>query len=155
MPKINSDQKHSPAHQAASYVKIDASDIPELAGYPLGVYAQITVPLSDLSNSPTLSSESVVGNTAYQDVPFSEQVAVTSSAAAITDNDNKGWITLSIDPDTSDVVYIGASGVTTNTGAILKTSNPSITVSSDNLSEWFVIGAAGGEKLYVIGAYLS
>jgi hypothetical protein len=30
-----------------------------------------------------------------------------------------------------------------------------MTVSSDDLSEWYVIGAAGGEKLYVIGAYIA
>tara|TARA_R110000765_G_scaffold7963_4_gene26100 strand:+ start:105352 stop:105819 length:468 start_codon:yes stop_codon:yes gene_type:complete len=155
MPSINTDQQHSQAHQAASFVKLDASDIPELAGYPQGVYAQITVPVSDLSTSPSLSGESVIENTAYQDTPFNGQVAVTTNAAQITANANKGWITLTIDPDTTDEVYIGAAGVTTGTGSILKASNPSLTMSSDDLSEWFVIGAAGGEKLYVIGAYIS
>ena len=94
-------------------------------------------------------------NTVYQDVPFSDQVAVTTSAGQITANANKGWVTLSIDASSSDVVYIGAAGVTTGTGYIINSSLPSVTVSSDDLSEWYVVGASGGETLFVCGAYIS
>ena len=154
-PALDQSKNQSSVANAAHYVKLDVSDMPSLSSSQYGTYAVLTVDASTVTASPTLSSSSVLENTAYQDVPFSAQVAVTASAAVITANANKGWITLSIDPDTADVVYIGAAGVATTTGTILKATNPSITISSDDLSEWFVIGAVGGEKLYVIGAYLS
>lgn len=124
--------------------------------YPNGVYAQLTYPVTDVSSSPSLSSGSVLENTAYQDTPFSAQLSSVSNGSAdqITSNAKKGWMTLSVDTDGTDVVYVGAVGVTVNNGYKLSASNPTITISSDDLSEWYVTGAAGGESLFIIGAYI-
>jgi hypothetical protein len=64
-------------------------------------------------------------------------------------------LSLSIDPNSDEQVYIGDLNVTTSSGYLLSAALPTITVSSDKLNEWFVIGAAGGETLYVCGAYIS
>jgi len=152
MPTINSDQIFAyPSAEQGKYVKLDASDIPALSSYPQGVYAVLTLPISEAGGS----SGSAASNTSYQDTPFNGQVAVTASAQRITANAKKGWVTFSIDPTGSNVVYIGDSNVLTTTGYLLNNSNPSITVSSDDLSEWYIIGNDGGEVLYVIGAYIN
>lgn len=151
MPSINSQQIFNISQaENGKFVKLDVSDTPELSSFPQGSYALLTYPINGSGGSGGSDP-----NTAYQDVPFSDQVAVTTSAGQITSNANKGWVTLSIDASSSDIVYIGPSGVTTGTGYILNSSLPSVTVSSDDLSEWYVIGASGGETLFVCGAYIS
>jgi hypothetical protein len=151
MPTINSQQVFNISQaENGKFIKLDVTDTPELSSFPQGSYALLTYPVNGSGGSGDSDP-----NTAYQDVPFSGQVAVTTSASQITTNANKGWVTLTIDASTTDIVYIGAAGVTTGDGYILNSSLPSVTVSSDDLSEWYVIGASGGETLYVCGAYIS
>jgi hypothetical protein len=151
MPTIHSEQIFSyPQAENSHFVRLDVSDTPELSEFDQGVYGVLTVSTSEAGST---TGGNVIDNTAYQDTPFNAQVAVTTGAAVITANAEKGWITLTV--GAGDTVYIGVSGVTTGNGYILNAANPTTTVSSDNLSEWYVIGAAGGETLYVIGAYVS
>lgn len=154
---INKNVIEHPNPRQSNVVLLDTTGTALEASYPNGVYAQLTYLASEVSSSPSLSSGSILENTAYQDVPFNNQLSSISNGSAdqITSNAKKGWMTISIDTDGSDIVYIGASGVTTNNGYKLSSSNPTITVSSDDLSEWYVTGNVGGESLFIIGAYLN
>jgi hypothetical protein len=152
MPSIDSQQIFNISQaEGGKFAKLDTSDIPSLSSMPQGSYAILTYDVNGGGGGGGSDP-----NNAYQDVPFSNQVSVLSSAESqITTNAKKGWLTLSVDPDTTDIVYVGPVGVTTGDGYKLTPKIPSITVSSDNLSEWYVIGTSGGENLYVCGAYIT
>ena len=165
---INKNIVDAPSAKSSNVVLLDTAGTDLETSYPNGVYATLTYPAGGINasiNADNLSSinmntdelEALLGgvdtNTSYQDTPFTERPTVTTGAAAVTSNVKKGWITITV--ASGDVVYIGTSGVTTSTGYILNDSNPSTTVSSDNLSDWYVIGVAGAEDVYVIGAYIT
>ena len=147
MISVNSQQIFNNSQaENGKFVKLDTTNIPELSSYPQGAYALLTVPVSELDGS---------SNTRYQDVPFSTQIsALSSTGSQITANNYKGWLTISIDPETDNIIYIGSSDVTTNNGYRLSSLLPSITISSDDLSEWYIIGSVGGETVYVCGAFI-
>jgi len=137
MLSVNSQQIFNISQaEDGKFIKLDTTNMPELSGFPQGAYALLTVPVSELDGS---------SDNRYQDVPFSTQ---------ITTSQYKGWLTISIDPDTTDIVYVGSSDVTSTVGYKLSGLLPSITVSSDELSKWYVIGLTGGETVYVCGAYI-
>lgn len=94
-------------------------------------------------------------NTSYQDVPFSAEKTVTTAgtAEAITAITGKGWVTIKALGTNTDTVYIGASDVASTNGYPLDALD-SLTVSSDNLSEWYVDSAVDGEGIRIIGAYI-
>lgn len=150
---INKNVIEIPNSKSSNAILLDTAGTDLETSYPNGVYAILTYPVGDISSSPSLSSTTVLENTAYQDTPFNLQKNVTSSATQITSNNKKGWVTLTI--ESGDIVYIGDSGVTTANGYKLNDSNPSVTISSDDLSEWYVIGDVGSETLFVIGAYIN
>jgi len=172
---INKNIIDAPNAKSSNVVLLDTAGTDLETSYPNGVYATLTYPAGGINasiNAENLSSinmntdeleallggvdtksASIVTNTSYQDVPFTVRPTVTTSAVQITSNAKKGWITITV--ASGDVVYIGASGVATSTGYILNDSNPSTTVSSDDLSEWYVIGVDGAEDVYVIGAYIT
>lgn len=152
----NSNQILIPNPKSSNVILLDTTGTELEQSYPNGVYAQLTYSASDVSSSPSLSSATVLENTAYQDTPFNGQLASVSSGSAdqIFATAKKGWVTISIDSDSVDVVYIGNSTVTTSNGYKLSSTNPTITVSSDDLSEWYVTGASGGETLFFVGAYI-
>jgi len=154
---INKNVIETPNPRSSNVILLDTTGTSLETSYPNGVYAQLTYSASDVSSSPSLSSGSILENTAYQDTPFSAQLSSVSNGSAdqITSNATKGWLTISMDTDSADIVYVGDSGVTTSNGYKLSPSNPTITVSSDDLSEWYVTGAAGGETVFVLGAYFS
>lgn len=101
------------------FVKVNIPGLSEK--YPNGTYAILTMDIGSAASSatPTLSSASILENTAYQDTPFNNQVSVTTSSSQITNLQKKGWMTLSINPDTTHIVYIGDSNVTTGNGYFL------------------------------------
>jgi hypothetical protein len=94
---INKNAIETPNPRSSNVILLDTTGTPLEASYPNGVYAQLTYSASDVSSSPSLSSGSILDNTAYQDTPFNAQVDVTTSAAQITANAKKGWVTLTID----------------------------------------------------------
>lgn len=147
MLSVNSQQIFNISQaEDGKFIKLDTTNMPELSGFPQGAYALLTVPVSELDGS---------SDNRYQDVPFSTQITTTSSSSSqITTSQYKGWLTISIDPDTTDIVYVGSSDVTSTVGYKLSSLLPSITVSSDELSKWYVIGLTGGETVYVCGAYI-
>ena len=132
-----------------SSIEMNTDDLETL----LGSIENNTDDLETLLGSIEDNTDQLDGNTSYQDTPLNAQKSVTTSATQITTTAKKGWITLTV--NSGDTVYIGDSGVTTGNGYRLNDDNPSVTVSSDNLSEWYVIGDAGAETLFVIGAYIA
>lgn len=146
----------NPNPKSSDKILLDTTGTVLEESYPNGVYAILTYSADGATGSASLSSATVLGNTAYQDEPFSDQISsVSLTAQQIVSEQKKGWMTISIDTDSTDVVYIGPAGVTSGSGYYLKSSNPTITVSSDDLSEWYAVGDSGGETLYIIGAYLN
>lgn len=153
MPTINSNQIFNLSQaEGGKFVKLDASDVPALSSFPQGVYALLTIPISEVGGNGSAAE-----NTAYQDTPFSGQLSSVSNVSPdqLTNISSKGWMTISVDSDASDVVYVGDASVNINSGYKLSTTNPSINVTSDNLSKWYVIGNSGGEKIFILGAYNS
>lgn len=176
MPTLNNTQHFSyPQAENGHYVKLDITDTPILSSLPQGAYASLCYMVNPEDISMSLSGanltvenatgdsrlllisgqlSSIEDNTAYQDTIINNQItALSASAVQITSNAKKGWLTISIDPDTTDTVYLGDSSVSNANGFILKSSMPERTISSDDLSEWYVIGTYGIETVYVIGAY--
>jgi hypothetical protein len=149
---INKNVIENPNPKSSNAILIDTAGTDLETSYPNGVYAILTLPISEASGTRGSAAE----NTAYQDTLFSNQLSADSgSAVQVTSNAKKGWMSIAVDPDSSDVVYIGASGVTSSNGFILKAANSPYRVSNDDLSDWYVIGASGGETVYVVGAYIA
>jgi hypothetical protein len=164
---INKNIIDAPNAKSSNVVLLDTAGTDLETSYPNGVYATLTYPAGGINtsiNADNLSSinmntdelEALLGgvdtNTSYQDTPFTERPTVTTGAAAVTSNVKKGWMTITVGSGTA---YIGNSGVTSANGYKLDNVNPSATISSDNLNEWYIIGAAGAEEVYVIGAYIN
>jgi hypothetical protein len=147
MLSVNSQQIFNISQaEDGKFIKLDTTNMPELSGFPQGAYALLTVPVSELDGS---------SDGRYQDTPFSTQLSTSaSSSSQITSADYKGWLTISVDPESSDVVYVGSGDVTSTVGYKLSSALHSITVSSDQLSEWHVIGSTGSETVFVCGAYI-
>lgn len=150
---INRNVIENPNTKSSNVVLLQTTGTALEESYPNGVYATLTYPVSEISSSPSLASGSILENTAYQNTPLNGQKTVTDVATQITATAKKGWVTLTV--DSGDTVYIGNIGVNASNGYRLNDINPSVTVSSDNLSEWYVTGAVGGETLFVIGAYIN
>ena len=136
------------------FVPIDASEIPALAGFNEddGVTKKFALLVYNVGGD---SGGGGSASPAYQTTPINGQVtALSASAVQITNVTEGGWLTISIDPaETATAVYVGGSGVTSSNGFKLSTSNPSTTVSLNNLSSWYVRGTNGTEKVYFIGAH--
>jgi len=92
-------------------------------------------------------------NTSYQDNPFSDQLSVSTTGIQITPFSGKaGWVTVAVEAD----VFIGNSGVSSSGGFKLSQDGiSSITVSSDDLSSWYVLATGGTTTVSLLGAYRS
>jgi len=161
MATLNSNQNFTNSQASQGhYVKLDPSLIPELSSAPQGAYAILTYPVvqpdivADNLSSINVDNAELEANTAFPNNVFNSQIDSISNVTAvqITSNAHPGWMTITVDD--GDAVFIGNSGVTVNNGSKLNATVPSITVSSDDLSDWYVVGETGVEKIYIAGGYI-
>lgn len=96
-------------------------------------------------------------NSLYQNTTFSRQLIVSGDAVPIsTVYDRAGWATVAVDSNSAENVFIGNSGVDSSDGFPLNGDGvTSITVSSDDLSDWYVVATGDNVNVYILGAYLS
>ena len=97
-------------------------------------------------------------NTSYQDNPFSDQLSVSTTGIQITPFSGKaGWVTVAVQADVFiGNIFIGNSGVSSSGGFKLSQDGiSSITVSSDDLSSWYVLATGGTTTVSLLGAYRS
>lgn len=106
MSIINKNVIETPSPRSSNVILVDTTGTALEASYPNGVYATLTYSADNASSSPSLSSGSILENTAYQDTPFSNQLSSVSNGSAdqITTIGSKGWLTISVDTDSADVV---------------------------------------------------
>lgn len=95
-------------------------------------------------------------NTAFQDTQIFDQVTLTTAETEyrLTDVNLPGYLIVKALSSNSGVVYIGGDGTRSSNGFPLAKGEEAV-ISSKNLSLWRAIGVTDGNKVSVLGAYVS
>ena len=146
---VNADDITNHTITGASYATvalwIAAFNAAIAAADPSGVGADIAGIETDV--------ETITTNTNYPDTPFGDKLTVGTTRAQIMGALAKGgWLTIKADAANTDSLWVGTVTVADEDGYLLAAGDE-ITVESDNLGEWYIIGGAAGQVYYIIGAY--
>jgi len=133
---------------------INATDI---ANHTIAGASYATVALWIAAFNAAIGAASPLGtittNTNYPDTPFGDKLTVGTTRVQIMGALAKGgWLTIKADAANTDSVWVGTVTVADEDGYLLAAGDE-ITVESDNLGEWYIIGGAAGQVYYIIGAY--